>query len=887
MYQALDTPLSPTVNESVSARIDRANHLIDDPPFYLRRQPCSDIDSTCAVRSDQPSSSRFNNFRDTHTTRSGMGSSGSTSEEFRSVIDDLTIANKKLRQRLKKLENLHCSHLQGEKLFEVRIYGLPAPRKREFEETLRVFATSLEKSPDKPIPIANPPLTSLLPDPLVSLHKPASSSTSCSKPVDSTYASLSASGQTLNSHSNGADHRAAERHAQSADIKSQHVRSYLKNMSQSVAPKRSAIFMSEKAKRKLVVKRLEQIFTGKGAPSSGYGHLLQQQKVSQSAARADRRGNRTGGRFGDVGGVREARMLSANAELPVESPLHPRENSDGDDFRSQEIFPSNGGTPDQRATEPLDLDISRAQIPADNIRYIRHLGVAWPTTNSDTESSSTEGWVYLNLLASMAQLHTFNVTTEFIRKAVTDLSSKFELSSDGTKIRWTGGTEGTQMSSDSDDDIPHGHEISSDADREHRLLGRRSWGRMRMDLSNGSHASGYNSSACLGERAKRRPIPIDQLAGGNVFQYRPLFFHHVRSDDEDDCVQDSDSSGSSSMKISSCTKSKSRNIGAHREKARPNPPCPVSESGPIIFYNNAQFCTDLSGDANSNLNNGTVYDRYLEEPVGWHLDEKSLINGEFVRPLVQDRFDLDDEKESNESDMVRFATSEDANISDVDSSNHRASPVYLEASGLGGVQPQDNFVVDVNVRYDQARASHQLVSHGSPSTRIHRVLSKILESKGASFYQVNTYQKNQISQQAIRTHIVSAVVTSLAPSILPDPSYLCGPFSSDNEDDEDDDTGTSEEDVDKKLPLLSLLDNDVTEEDNQMPIDFAFGSSDGSSQESSYAATSDGSDDSSIDLLAHARAMDPHSVAAQEREFESHAGQTLSELSDGNAGSSR
>ena len=41
-----------------------------------------------------------------------MDISSSNSEDFRSVIDDLTVQNQKLKKKLKKYERIHCSHLQ-------------------------------------------------------------------------------------------------------------------------------------------------------------------------------------------------------------------------------------------------------------------------------------------------------------------------------------------------------------------------------------------------------------------------------------------------------------------------------------------------------------------------------------------------------------------------------------------------------------------------------------------------------------------------------------------------------------------------------------------------------------------------------------------------------
>src|SRR5690349_15516782 len=73
-----------------------------------------------------------------------------------------------------------------------------------------------------------------------------------------------------------------------------------------------------------------------------------------------------------------------------------------------------------------------------------------------------DGWVYLNLLCNLAQLHIINVTPAFIRAAVSEKSTKFQLSPDGQKIRWRGGTHGTRFSSDSGNNSSK--ERSSDGD---------------------------------------------------------------------------------------------------------------------------------------------------------------------------------------------------------------------------------------------------------------------------------------------------------------------------------------------------------------------------------------------------------------------------------------
>lgn len=844
----------------------------DDPPFYLRRHSSMDvsskIDSACAVLSDCSSRSktRSSDLRRVHPTKSmqsRMGSSGSTSEELRSVIDDLTIKNKKLRQKLKIYDRLHCSHLQNEKLFEVRIHGLPSHKKKEFETTLRGFASSLEAPSSRPSFIPAPLPTSLLSDPLSSIQKNPSSSTSYSKPVDSTYASLSASGQTMNSQSIRHHIKGLERQSQSASSKIRNVKSYLHDMPRGLLPRKSSV-MPEKSKQKMVVRRLERIFTGRCAPSSGHKHSLQQQEVSKSAAKADDREGDAGGRVFEGGGMREARILSANTEIPMESPIdsdscaQSHEKMDGDDPRLGATWPSNDGTPDQRPTRPLDLDLYRAQIPAENMEYIRHLGLASPLADSRFNCDPVYGWVYLNMLTNLAQLHTFSVTPEFIRKSISNLSSRFELSSDGQKIRWKGGIEGTQMSSDSGDSV----EPSSDP-------------------NDTSDASFNNSSADFGQRAKRRPILLDQLHNGTNLRYRPLFFQGSGSENEDDLFLRNDDSISSSKSVNMMTRAKFPFKG-QTLAAGLTSLCQTKQSGPIIYYNQAKFCTDLSGDPNGDLTDHISYNRYFEEPVGQ--DQRSGLN-EPVDPEAgtQGSQESKHSEEGNDARAAKFDLGlEKMNVSDGGDIYDGVAPIYLEASGLGGVQPQDNFIVEVETQYRRSNITMPKVPINR--TRVNQNLHNISKSSIDAPRSLNHLPGRNVAH-AIETHTISAVTIALPPSVLPEPSYICLPFSSDNEDEEDDSIASSEGNVDKKLPQLTLTDGDGMNEEKQTPSNLLLGWSSDSGERSSYASTSNESDDSSIDLLAHARVLDPDAIAAREREFDINVEQNYMQTSSAeNAG---
>lgn len=852
----------------------------NDPPFYINRRSLSDGSSVCAVRSDGTSVKHSTLGKPTAPTRAllaRMESCETNSKDFRSVIDDLTIQNKKLKKKLRLYERLHCSHLQDDKMFEVRVHGLAAHRKWELEETLRGFATSVEEtSPERPT--INPtPIESLVAGsaPITRLQKAAvgaiptnkslsalgklsCASTTCSKPVDSAYASMS--GQTGTSQLPPQDsanldsiNRASQRH--------QSVKSYLHDIPKTIVLKQS-MAMSEKSKSKLVVKRLEQIFTGKGAASRRHTQSYQQQEVSHSAAQADRL------KFGTQGrerqsvreGVREAR-ISEDVHLLVDSlseaklaaqQSRPSSNDRRASIRGTQM--SRDSSPGQRPTRPLDLDLHRAQIPEENIHYIRHLGLSSPTGN--TSPDADDGWVYLNLLTSMAQLHTMNVTPEFIRNAVADVSSRFELSSDSTKVRWLGGTESTRQSFDSDDSSDL--ESIKSTEPLHSANKRGSFPKVSSDVDAMDHQEPntalpvplYESSTDQGASTKRVPVFLAQANNGADFNYKPLFFHAVPSDQDEDSGLATDS-GVSSEVIENATGMQSGiNSGSYglREtevKLRKQ----NIENGLIIFYHKARFCTDLSGDLSGGQFGETAYHRYNEDPIGCHLEERDYSRDGTQDDLV-DTMDLD-------SDSINAASSDldlddlKCCISDSLSSPSSAisAPIPLEVYGLGGIQPYDNFIVKVQVRHRDNKMAMSFTSRKQalqPPSRL-------------SHSETNEMRRSHPIQVPVISEIVSTVTTQLKPATLPLPLRFRSPFSS---------SGSEEED-DEESGAAIHYDSKSRSSREARPVNFFAESPSEKNTESSYASTSTGSDDdSSIDLLAHARELDPDAVAAREREFD-------------------
>lgn len=551
------------------------NMFMKDPPIYL--QPISSLDnhSACAALSVPLCHRSLNSVHhplSNSLATSRLDMSESDSEDYRSVIDDLTVQNKELKQRLKLYKKLHSSHLQRDKLFEVSVYGLPAHRKRELEAILQSFAARVDEDLEKPLP-----LPSLLGayhslDSTSSCYE-ALSSTSYSRPVDSTYASMSASGHTSGSPPHHKGSRRPERRRRSVKGNDHNIHCYLQDIPKGMLLRRLPD-ITEKAKKKPVVRRLEQSFTGIIASTGLYSQSLQQQEVSRSAANADRTASKASGVKISAEGVREARIRPANIEILASLPYDTMSSSHGR-YREESEDSGSGGansnsdrTPDQRLTRPLDLDPYRAQVLAENFQYIRHLCIASPPRCATLPSEVTQDWIYLDLLTSMAQLHTINVTPEFVRMAVVEISTKLDLSGDGSKIRWKGGTEGTRMRSDSS-----GSWSSPDYKNES--------GNQMYPKPKRRKLADHQPRIPYGADGLRKPRLLGRISSTKPLGYKPVVFHRTHQEEvPEDYAPDSDS----------CRSLESfEDVAVERNRR---------EEGAITYYNGAPFCTDLSGDSN-------------------------------------------------------------------------------------------------------------------------------------------------------------------------------------------------------------------------------------------------------------------------------------------------
>lgn len=821
----------------------------NDPPFFLRNASSSDTppDNPHYVRRHAGIPHRLT----LPTAPAATTTDGSSVEDFRSVIDDLTVVNKRLKQKLKRYEKLYDAHLQEEKLFEVRFHGLPDHKKKELEDTLRKFADEL----DDGVSTQYPPIQSHLP----TLHANNTVS-STSRFAESGYVSMSASGRNSSANSNLQEKDRPKFNKSAYNRQQQTIHSYLHDIPIGLLPE-SNVQMTDKAKKKMVVRRLEQIFAGKMSVPGNHPQPMQQEEVAQSAATADREQREATGQLAKPEGVREARIMPTK---------HPYDEDASDQAEASHVFrpilqageqelQGSCSSPDQRPTRPLDLDPFRAQVPMENMDYFRHLGFTPPDMATGIPPPDGHGWIYLNLLINMAQLHTLNVTPDFVKDALHEYSSHLETSRDGRKIRWKGGQSVTTHSGGSSS------EHRSSASPEHCRTGPHS------KYTKAGGTSGLSGEKIIDpEHQARRLLRIKRANEQTKFAYKPLFFHQEESDDEEEMEVDSTTgspfppqpAGNSSGFGSSAMQSSSSKHHNHKQK---------HNDGPIIFYNKARFCTDLSGDRlGTTLTNPAAYKTLTSHPLG----ASTTINPTHaVSDITEPRGPLDTIPASMDASTkfsAALSSGDDIGFSPDslmhDSGNNTPDMVVFEVSGLGGVHPEDNFSVHVR------RSQVPIVPTSTPPQRRRSSLypqkiNDVLSS--SSIPELKVTSPRSSPQRVIKEEILSASTKTMPNSDLPPASFL--PFDSTSSGDMSDisDNGSSGPDSDSAdgpptgFPILNIspLSKDHTTDD--------------SNEESQYSTDTD---DDSVDLLATARQLDPATIRASEREYDAALAERLAEV---------
>ncbi|KAI0419864.1 frequency clock protein [Xylaria grammica] len=688
-----------------------------DPPFFQKETDSSNEEAHNVVPSQTPAyghmQSRGASFRPSFAQSSSAG-------DYRSVIDDLTIENKRLREELRKFKQMGPNSLRNDKLFEVKIHGLPSKKKRELEATLRDFTTKLERS-SAGASTSRKKASGKSKEGNSSASKHASSTSgSNSRPVDSAYASMG-TGPSSSSHPVPGQARADRLRS------NQNIEEYLRDIPEGLWPRPTR--MTEHEKKKLVVKRLEHLFTGKmGHPTDRTVSTNPTQPIAEDIEMVDTSARslpakeaareaiiRTGDSLKKTSHS-SATVSASNTRTQSQSQSHSNSHSNGDQSNSRDNDkdsgsgsghgsgsgrrsakdgknpspPNNMQPSEQRPTRPRDLDPDRRQIPEDNMEYIRHLGIVAPESqphfSARDVSPDAEGWVYLNLLGNLAQLHILNVTPDFIRSAVSEKSTKFQLSPDGRKIRWRGGDEGTRFTSDSGS--------KSQTDRS-------------SDDTDGSNEQNQRKK----QKGSKFNLGVQDSNSSQDFHYKPLFVHHPTSstpDEQPSIVEDTVSSNGQSEDSNPGLHSKWDQSGiltgsSQRKRRR---------DGAIIYYSGAPFCTDLSGDYGEvspdtyDMTSSGDQPMQDQDPVHLHLVHRPYVSrsasGSSIptKPLSEPMSSRPavDETESETDDGIEA----DFPWSD---SNQQSPLTNLEASGLGGISPEDHFVVVVSTRRPK-KATH-------------------------------------------------------------------------------------------------------------------------------------------------------------------------------------
>ena len=684
------------------------------------------------------------------------------------------------------------------------MHGLPAEKKRELEHLLHTFTRNLNKNPTT-LPSSSATYGS-------AVHQQHSGHSYQGQRVpnlktqhtDSGYVSNSASGQTSTHVSAGG----RDAPLVSKSSRNQSIQNYLHDIPDTLLPRQS-IHMSERAKLALVVRRLEQLFTGKQAAPGEHSQPEQQQEVSRSAARAD-----AVDPFLRIEGSREAHMLPQDSKLNLDAlQQDPSPPQKGQPAKLQQASGSTSGTgsPGQRPTRPLDLDIHRAQVAAENVEYLRHLGLSSDTAKR-AETTGEPSFIYLNLLISMAQLHTINVTPAFIRRAIRKMSTKLELSADGNKVRWKGGSEVTTFSTEEERamDVTSSNTVevteeNTGGSSSKRSKATSSSNNLTSEKPSSADRSGQLTSAASKQQSSTLPTSIPVTKTGSSFDYQPLFFKGRQYSPQASYLEKTESSNSS--KDSS---------GLVRALSNSRLTLQNSDEGMITFFSNPFFCSDASADSAPIEKKstralqpwrtlGVVPDTSTESPLR-HSDACYFTPQFAVAPL----------KPSPSQPTISFSVTELTIAGEPET-----QPIELPASGLGGIYPEDNFALDVKV-------GRQLQS--PKPTKVRRPLTK-------------TLKRERYSYRTLRTELLT-----LQPSRLPPPSYIF--FTSSSSSDHNDDSGSDS--------------SSSANEDFAPPPGFLHHWSSGTS-DADVSKAGDESED--VDMLAMARQVDPDRIAKQERVF--------------------
>lgn len=784
-----------------------SNAMDVDPPFFQRESDSSNEDPGLLYPPPRP------NMLGRATAHS------SSAEDYRSVIDDLTIEIQKLKEELKHYKQQGPDMLRKDKLFEIKVHDLPRRKKRELEATLRDFASGLHGSPQSSS--RNVSRRANVPSGSGSKHA-SSSSGSNARPVDSAYASMSTG---ANSSGTSLGKTSMRRAAKASEQK---VENYLRDIPEGLYPRHMAI--TDKERKNIVVRRLEQLFTGKINNRNGRQNGFAMPQATPVVTETAQSSHGAAGSASQptqqtihqppnllAEPSREARILSSDRQSGHRGKKSgsgdngSASNSNGDQTESggngngsgsgngassgsgTNTSPPDQTLPEQRPTRPKDLDPDRVQVPSENMAYIRHLGLVPPDLLPDIPQDAdvapdAEGWVYLNLLCNLAQLHMINVTPSFVRSAVSEISTKFQLSPDGRKIRWRGGTEGTKLSSE------------SSADSSEKSLQTDGTDGAQDDIRKKRQKTGRSTEESAGTSSKQNSKFGPQIStSSKSFHYKPLFVRQGSSRGEDSMDGTLSSFGpveESNVGDSGWGQSGSGATG-NRKKRR--------HDGAIIYYSGAPFCTDLSGDTGDTspttymMSSGQDQDttETSTQPETRPLAIRSSSGSKLdYRPLSVSNLSALDSKmdiDTDDTPGITSDTGEDSSESDTEfpwSGDEQYLNIHpLEPCGLGGVLPDDHFMVVVTTKRPKEDMQFKIPgsSFADVTDNIICRLATMSTSSPAPMVPSRKPSASGLPARELEIEYTSGRIKRLNPVPLPPPAIFFPPFSSSSSASEADD----------------------------------------------------------------------------------------------------
>ncbi|KAI0998493.1 hypothetical protein K3495_g9703 [Podosphaera aphanis] len=606
--------------------------------------------------------------------------SKSSDDEYRSVIDDLTIQNKKLKEKIRQYRKKSSNFLEKDKLFEVRIHSLPPEKRRELEAALQTFASSLHASS------SCDPISATQSSQLFSVDDPATISPHIKSSATSHKFSLLPSSFNISTlpsdNSSGFPANMFARKMTTPVYPEPPVDTEIRAKSKISNARTLAKTHADKQKKKLVVKRLERLFTGKAVPVPEYEEPISPHDEAFLAPQGLEQTKRL-----SRAPTREA-CMNTRVEDEVFLTSHQNKNSKittPDSSHSDQTISENSSN-EQRATHIFDLDPDRAQIPSENVEYIRHLGFENVFLSDIEAANSTEKtkgpWIYLNLLINMAQLHIINVTPDFVRSAVADVSEKFEVSSDGQMLRWRGGFDPTNLSSDTAGSSEHESDTTGSWKQNNQMSRPKQYNPVRVRSASSENISNPMSNS-----------------KSNKFQYQPLFRHQSSSR--------SSSESNDSLESEEVVENVNFNNSHSRQSWQRLVGKPKSE-GLIVFYNEAEFCTDLSGESltivtpsEAAISEGSCIDETYTSKIHPRTESGSCLSYRPFKSTPEDVMSIDSEENTGQELDLSDGITKDLEIifdSSLPTDHQLASSSMLNESFGASLPSKDRFEVQVVTR---------------------------------------------------------------------------------------------------------------------------------------------------------------------------------------------